>query len=84
LSNATTAMATFIAPFAPHPDGTSLKFRLTVSDGTLQASTEQIVNVLWLNAAPEAQVLCPTSVDEGGEFTLDGSGSNDPDDGIAA
>ena len=54
LSNANTAMATFTAPFAPYPDGTSLKFRLTVSDGTLQASTEQIVNVLWLNAAPEA------------------------------
>jgi hypothetical protein len=84
VSNANTAMATFTAPFAPYPDGTSLKFRLTVSDGTLQASTEQIVNVLWLNAAPEAQVSCPLSVDEGGEFTLDGSGSNDPDDGIAA
>jgi hypothetical protein len=84
VSNANTAMATFTAPFAPYPDGTSLKFRLTVSDGTLQASTEQIVNVLWLNAAPEAQVSCPASVDEGGEFTLDGSGSNDPDDGIAA
>jgi hypothetical protein len=84
LSDANTAMATFTAPFAPYPDGTSLKFRLTVSDGTLQASTEQIVNVLWLNAAPEARVTCPASVDEGGEFTLDGSASNDPDDGIAA
>jgi hypothetical protein len=82
LSNANTAMATFTAPFAPYPDGTSLKFRLTVSDGTLQASTEQIVNVLWLNAAPEAQVSCPASVDEGGQFTLDGTASNDPDDGI--
>lgn len=84
LSNANSAMATFTAPFAPYPDGTSLKFRLTVSDGTLQNSTEQIVNVLWLNAAPEAQVSCPLSVDEGGQFTLDGSGSSDPDDGIAA
>ena len=82
LSNANTAMATFTAPFAPYPDGTSLKFRLTVSDGTLQSSTEQIVNVLWLNAAPEAQVSCPASVDEGGQFTLDGTASNDPDDGI--
>ena len=82
LSDANTAMATFTAPFAPFPDGIALKFRLTVSDGTLQASTDQIVNVLWLNAAPEAQVSCPLSVDEGGEFTLDGSGSDDPDDGI--
>jgi hypothetical protein len=84
LSNAGTAMATFTAPFAPYPGGTSLKFKLTVSDGTLQASTEQIVNVLWQNAAPEARVSCPASVDEGAEFTLDGSASSDPDDGIAA
>jgi hypothetical protein len=84
LSNANTAMATFTAPFAPFPNGTSLKFRLTVSDGTLQASTEQIVNVLWLNVAPVAEVFCPLSVDEGDAFTLDGSGSDDPDDGIAA
>jgi len=84
LSGANTAMATFTAPLAPYPNGTSLKFRLTVSDGTLQASTEQIVNVLWQNAAPEASVTCPASVDEGADFTLDGSTSSDPDDGIAA
>jgi hypothetical protein len=84
LSGANTATATFTAPFAPYPDGTSLKFRLTVSDGALQASTEQIVNVLWQNAAPEAKVSCPASVDEGGDFTLDGSTSSDPDDGIAS
>jgi PKD domain len=82
LSNANTAMATFTAPFAPYPNGAALKFRLTVSDGTLQASTEQIVNVLWQNAAPTAQVSCPASVDEGQDFTLDGSASSDPDDGI--
>ena len=84
LSGANTAMATFTAPLAPYPNGTSLRFRLTVSDGTLQASTEQIVNVLWQNAAPEASVTCPASVDEGADFTLDGSNSSDPDDGIAA
>jgi PKD domain len=84
LSDAHTAITTFTAPFAPYPNGTSLKFKLTVSDGTLQSSTEQIVNVLWQNAAPEARVSCPASVDEGSEFTLDGSASSDPDDGIAA
>jgi hypothetical protein len=84
LSGANTAMATFTAPFAPYPTGTALKFKLTVSDGSLQGSTEQIVNVLWLNVAPTASVLCPLSVDEGAEFALDGSGSSDPDDGIAA
>ena len=84
LSAANTALATFTAPFAPYPNGTSLKFKLTVSDGTLQASTEQIVNVLWLNAAPEAKASCPASVDEGGQFTLNGTASIDPDDGIAS
>ena len=84
LTGAQSATAMFTAPFAPYPSGTSLKFKLTVSDGTLQASTEQIVNVLWQNAAPEARVTCPASVDEGQEFTLDGSASSDPDDGIAA
>jgi hypothetical protein len=84
LSGANSAMATFTAPFAPYPNGTSLKFKLTVSDGTLQASTEQIVNVLWLNAPPTARVSCPASVDEGDDFTLNGSDSRDPDDGIAA
>src|SRR5262245_6655660 len=83
LSNASAATATFTAPFAPYPDGTSLKFRLTVSDGSLQSSAEQIVNVLWQNAAPTARVTCPASVDEGEDFTLDGSASGDPDDGIA-
>jgi hypothetical protein len=83
LNAANTASATFTAPPAPYPNGTSLKFRLTVSDGPLQASTDQIVNVLWQNAAPEARVSCPASVDEGGEFKLDGSASSDPDDGIA-
>jgi K319-like protein len=84
LSNANAATATFTAPFAPYPGGTSLKFRLTVSDDSLQASTEQIVNVLWQNAAPTAEALCPVSVDENGEFWLDGRTSTDPDDGIAA
>lgn len=84
LSNAGTTMATFTAPYAPYPNGTSLKFKLTVSDGTLQGSTQQIVNVLWQNVAPTASVSCPASVDEGGDFSLDGSASSDPDDGIAA
>jgi len=84
LSGANTKVATFTAPFAPFPNGTSLKFQLTVSDGTLQASMEQIVNVLWQNAAPTASVSCPASVDEGQDFTLNGSASSDPDDGIAA
>jgi hypothetical protein len=84
LSNANTAMATFTAPSAPYPTGATLKFRLTVSDGSLQSSTEQIVNVLWQNAAPTALVSCPASINEGGAFALDGSTSSDPDTLIAS
>jgi len=40
--------------------------------------------VLWQNAAPTARVSCPESVDEGQDFTLGGSTSSDPDDGMAA
>ncbi|QWV95003.1 HYR domain-containing protein [Geomonas oryzisoli] len=79
------ATATFTAPSdVPFPGGTSLKFLLTVSDGSLTGSAEQIVNVLWVNDPPIAALTCPESVKEGGEITLDGSGSTDSDDGIAS
>lgn len=84
LTDANTAVATFTAPFAPFPNGTSLKFRLTVFDGSLTGTTDQIVNVIWQNVAPTASVSCPAYVDERAAFTLNGSGSTDPDDGIAA
>lgn len=84
LANANTALASFTAPYAPYPAGTSLKFKLTVSDGTLTGSTEQIVNVVWQNVAPTANVVCPSYVDERTSFSLNGSGSTDLDDGIAS
>lgn len=90
LSGANTQNASFTAPAAPYPNGASLKFKLTVSDGTLSGSTEAIVNVLWQNMPPVAQVACPASVDEGSNFTLQGDEfegqplSTDPDDGIAS
>ncbi|MBJ6799317.1 HYR domain-containing protein [Geomonas propionica] len=79
------AKATFTAPTdVPFPDGTSLSFQLTVSDGTLASSTEQIVNVLWVNDAPKAALSCPETVNEGAQLTLNGSGSSDSDNGIAS
>ncbi|MBU5636528.1 HYR domain-containing protein [Geomonas sp. Red69] len=78
------AGATFSAPSdVPFPNGTSLSFRLTVSDGSLTGSSDQIVNVLWVNDPPKAGLSCPDSVNEGAQVTLDGSGSTDSDDGIA-
>lgn len=81
---ATPAAVTFTAPDAPYPDGTSLTFKLTVSDGSLTGSTQQIVTVSWLNVAPTANASCPAYVDEKSSFTLDASGSTDPDDGIGS
>ena len=79
------AKATFSAPSdVPFPNGTSLSFRLTVSDGSLTGNTDQIVNVLWVNDPPKAELSCPESVIEGGLIPLDGSGSTDIDDGIAS
>lgn len=78
------AKATFTAPSdVPYPGGASLTFRLTVSDGTLASSTDQIVNVQWVNDPPKAALSCPETVNEGAIITLDGSGSTDSDDGIA-
>jgi large repetitive protein len=86
--NAAGSIATFIAPnVADSTSGSTLRFRLTVSDGALTNSTDKLVTVLWLNDPPVARLACPTGVievDEGGLVTLDGSASFDTDDGIAS
>ncbi|MBJ6751389.1 HYR domain-containing protein [Geomonas anaerohicana] len=79
------AKATFTAPAqVPFPDGASLSFHLIVSDGSLSSSTDQIVNVLWVNDPPKAALSCPETVNEGAQITLNGSGSSDSDNGIAS
>lgn len=70
------------APEVPWPDGATLTFRLTVSDGALTGRAERLVNVLWENAAPTAVADCPAAVDERGPVDLDGSRSAD-DVGVA-
>jgi len=84
LNGANTDTAAFTAP-NPYPaNGVTLKFKLTVSDGSLAGTAEKEVNVVWENEPPVAAASCPSSVDEGATFTLDGTGSTDPDDGIAS
>ena len=59
-----------------------LTFRLTVSDGSLTGSTNQLVNIVWSNDPPVASLVCPGGmfvVNEGGPVSLDGSGSIDSD-----
>jgi len=82
LANASTAIATFLAPNVP--ETTTLSFRLTVSDGSLNSTADALVNVTWTNDPPVAALSCPVDADEGENVTLDGSGSADSDDGIAS
>jgi hypothetical protein len=82
-SDPTTSRPTFQAPDAG-PDGASLTFELTVSDdGGLQATDTCIVNIAGANLPPAADAGSDQSVQAGIMVTLDGSGSKDPDDGIA-
>ncbi|MCK8603055.1 fibronectin type III domain-containing protein [Desulfoferrobacter suflitae] len=76
--------AGFVAPDVG-PEGASLEFKLTVKDVSgLESSDTCLVNVVWVNAAPVADVGSDQQVYAGNTAVLDGSGSTDPDDGIAS
>ena len=83
------AVATFIAPNHPTSTaGETLKFQLSVKDppGAIGLGTK-IVNVLWANDPPDANLAncqAPRIVDEGELVTINGSASADFDDGIAS
>lgn len=86
--DATSPVVAFTAPNNPSAtSGTTLQFRLTVSDGTLQGTAETPVVVAWADDPPFAHIACPPdgfTVGEGDPVVLDGSGSFDLDDGIAS
>jgi hypothetical protein len=63
----------------------ALGFALTVTDYQGARSTDSLtVNVIHANQAPVAHAGTDQTVNEGCEVRLDGSGSRDPDDGIAS
>ena len=84
LSNPTTLYPTFTSPNV-ETDGEALYFQLTVTDNSgLQSIDIVIINVSAGNQPPVADAGSIQTVDEGDTVTLNGSGSTDPDDGIAS
>ena len=74
----------FVAP-AVGFEGSSLTFRLTVTDaGGLKATDTCVVNVTWVNEPPVANAGPDQNAYPGVVSYLDGSGSRDNDDGIAS
>ena len=86
LSNPGAAAPEFWTPEVG-PEGAVLTFELTVTDRSgLQSSDGCIVNVVdaaAVNLPPTARAGADQTIAEGSTVTLDGSGSADPDDGIA-
>jgi hypothetical protein len=81
-SDPSAARCTFTAPDVG-TEGDSLVFEVTVTDKAgLMNSARCTVNVLWQNMPPIASAGSDAVVSEGTLFTLDGSLSNDMDDGI--
>jgi len=78
LSDPTAAEPTFTAPEVTAT--TKLRFELRVSDGAETSAPANVgVTVTNVNRAPTASAGAPVAVEAGGDATLDGSRSVDPD-----
>ncbi|SCX97004.1 PKD domain-containing protein [Desulfoluna spongiiphila] len=83
LSDAETVSPTFTAPIVG-AGGARLLFRVTVTDSQgLTATDTAAVQILFVNQAPVAHAGEDQFVLEGETVTLNGTSSQDPDDGIS-
>ena len=84
LTDASAMQTTFVAPDVSAA-GEAVVFELTVTDQSgLRARDTCIVNVITNDRPPIAQAGLSRTVPAGSEVLLDGSGSTDTDNGIAA
>ncbi len=84
LSNPHAIKPTFTTPDVGMA-GDVLTFELTVTDrGGLQATDSVVIDITWVNAPPVAEAGPNQTVEKGLVATLNGTGSTDPDDGIAS
>ncbi len=84
LSDGTAAQPSFQAPQVG-PEGASILFELTVTDGGgLQDTDACMITIESVNSPPVANAGVDLETIGGGEVTLNGSQSTDPDDGIAS
>ena len=79
LSSKFTAKTTFVAPSGSG----SVTLELVVTDDATHTDKDT-VEITWANALPEADAGPDQAVSEGEQVALYGSGSSDPDDGIAS
>ncbi|TLY00225.1 MAG: tandem-95 repeat protein, partial [Thaumarchaeota archaeon] len=79
LSNSNTAIPTFTAP-SVGPSGSTLTFKLTVSDGKGGTATDTVdVIVQNINRPPVADAGLDRTLNAGTLIDLNGTGSSDPD-----
>ncbi|MFH1076878.1 MAG: choice-of-anchor U domain-containing protein, partial [Pseudomonadota bacterium] len=83
LSDSFSIQPSFITPHVGL-EGTALIFELTVTDTSgFQSADTCTVNVTWQNNPPVADAGSDQNADKNAEVILNGSHSNDSDDGIA-
>ncbi len=84
LSDPAIPQPTFTAPALEDETEVAIVFQLEVTDGADGTATDTVTVTVTPNLPPTADAGEDGTVVEGAQVTLDGTGSTDPDDGIAS